>query len=93
MIPGFGRTNCGSSLPAGLSLDGGTGNITGTPMTLGLYEVEATVTEGAASASETDEPYQVQVATRQGGRFAKGVSGPSTFGIQERETLGREGVL
>jgi PKD repeat protein len=42
-----------AGLPPGLQLNPGTGSITGTPTTAGIYGVTATVTDGALSASRS----------------------------------------
>ena len=66
-----------SGLPAGVSVNASTGLITGTPTTLGVYQVGVTASEGTASVSQTFEWDVLQA----------GLSNPGDQSNQEGDTV------
>ena len=52
----------GSSLPPGLSLSAGTGLVTGTPATIGMYLVTVSVKDSSSQASQASMTYPITVA-------------------------------
>jgi len=77
--PGLNTTYAltGGSLPAGLTLDAGTGSISGTPAVPGLYTFTITATNGGRSALSNTTTYTVNPAAN----LAVSYASPQTFPV------------